>query len=507
MYNELDVLRVVQGSLSIDRLTQALRYVLNKQKVLRTALLFENDEGILQQYITDKHLLFTLTDNQTYKNEIELQNMIYQTTIDSNLFDLADGRVFHCQILRQQRSDHEFIAGSDVLIIAFHHSAFDRSSGSIFYNDLWHAYNKTNIWSEDTELFQYIDYSIHERLIDMTTMREFWQRQLAGNNLERQLPLPLDRHRSSGDQRSGLAHVARITFNDDLTTSFFNYASAHQVTPFQLGLAVFYAFLFKLTHRQNDLCVACVNANRYRTELQTMIGMFVATLPYRVQLDSDWSFEQLLSYVREKSLAILEHAHYPLQQILADTHLEESNAKFLETIFDFVTISVNIKQFSFDGATLEQVPLQNVPEVAKFDFALRFFHDTTSNDRNLSIRFVCSRDLFDETTVSHIARRFEYLCLQIFSNPLNESLDKLAIILPEETMEIQRIQFHRITDVNIEGTYSMMLFSIPSMLLISDSSRTIRTTPLVVSEQNLIYKNIISIRFIHRNCVQKRLLF
>ncbi|CAF4473440.1 unnamed protein product, partial [Adineta steineri] len=44
-----------------------------------------------------------------------------------------------------------------------------------------------------------------------------------------------------------------------------------------------------------------------------MIGMFVSTLPYRLQLDSDWSFDELVEHVQKKCLSILEHSHYPLQ--------------------------------------------------------------------------------------------------------------------------------------------------------------------------------------------------
>ena len=66
---------------------------------------------------------------------------------------------------------------------------------------------------------------------------------------------------------------------------------------FQLGLSTLYAFLFKLTHGQDDLCVSCLNANRYRTELQNMIGMFVATLPYRIKIDPQQSFDELVDHV------------------------------------------------------------------------------------------------------------------------------------------------------------------------------------------------------------------
>ena len=38
----------------------ALRSVLKKHAILRTSLIFNNDNGTLKQYITDKHQTFTL---------------------------------------------------------------------------------------------------------------------------------------------------------------------------------------------------------------------------------------------------------------------------------------------------------------------------------------------------------------------------------------------------------------------------------------------------------------
>jgi hypothetical protein len=466
-------LRIVQGSLSIDRLLQVLRFILSKQKILRTSLIFNHDEGILKQIITDKHLTFTLIDEQTFKNENELQNVIYQIIIDPNLFDLSVGRVFHSQIFRQQEvfnenNDSGFITNSDVLLMAFHHSAFDGWSASVFLNELCKTYNSNTIWSDNEELLQYIDYSVHERLTNMVTSREFWQLQLDGYNLERRLSLPVDRDRSSSDQRSGLASVAQISFEDDVTTSFLNYASSHQLTLFQLGLATFYAFLLKLTHSQNDLCISCLNANRYRTELQNIIGMFVATLPHRIQIDPHWSFDELVEHIREKCLSVLEHSHYPLQHILADTHPKQSSVEFLETSFNFTNISSNIDQLFFDRTILEQVPLLQSSEVAKFDLMLKFGYDSTLNGGRLSCRFICSRDLFDQQTVTNMARKFQHLIFQLFPLKFKVTqndqsiiyINKLSLILPEEAEEMQGVLFRRLPNVLNEGMYFSMLFSI-----------------------------------------------
>ncbi|CAF1537341.1 unnamed protein product, partial [Adineta steineri] len=197
-----------------------------------------------------------------------------------------------------------------------------------------------------------------EHIMDMSSSQEFWRLELKGYNLTHQLSLPVDRQRSStNQQRSVLASSAQITFDDEICASFFNYASSHHLTLFQLGLSIFYVFLFKLTHGESDLCISSINANRYRSELVNIIGMFVSTLPFRMELDCHWSFDEVVKYVQEKCLSFLEHSHYPLQHILTDLHLTQSNVSFLETMFDFITISRGVNDLCLNGVNLEQVSL------------------------------------------------------------------------------------------------------------------------------------------------------
>ncbi|CAF4217967.1 unnamed protein product, partial [Adineta steineri] len=465
IYNELIILRVTKGSLSVNCLLQALRYVLSKHKILRTSLVFNDKDSILKQSITDKHLTFTFDADKTFKGETQLHNIISQINTNPNLFDLSIGRVFYCQILRQQMTpdenhDNKMIINSDVLVIGFHHAAIDQSTVSIFLNDLCNTYNSNMTWLDDEELFQYIDYSVHERLIDMTLSREFWRSQLNGYNQECRLSLPVDRHCLYSDQRSGYASIAQISFDNEVSISFLDYASSHQVTPFQLCLATFYTFLFKLTYKQNDICISCLNANRYRAELQNMIGMFVSTLPYRIQVDSDWSFDELVEHVQEKCLSILEHTHYPLQRILTDPQLKQPNIPLLETVFNFITLSGN-SQWSIDTATLQELPVQQSYGAAKFDFMLTSLYNPTSDDSKLSFCLTCSRDVFDETTVRIVAQRLKHLADQLFSsksisdetNPSITSISKLSLILPAEAQEIEDTVFCRQQNIVNEGKF------------------------------------------------------
>ncbi|CAF4313863.1 unnamed protein product, partial [Adineta steineri] len=301
-YNNFVALRVTEGILSINRVLQALQLVLRKHDILRTSLVFNNDDSTLQQYVTGNHKTFTFLDQQTFESDNELQNIIYRTVINPDLFDLSSGRVFSSQILQQQKTTHvtahtEFLEKYDALVLYFHHAAVDGTSIAILLNDFYNAYSNNMTVSLDEQSVQYIDYAVHERIMDMTSSRRFWYSQLERFNLKRALKLPVDRHRLPAVQPSSLASVAQISFDKELSMTFLNYASLHQITPFQLGLTAFYVFLFKLTHGETDLCIASINANRYRSELENMIGMFVSTLPYCVQLNSHWSFDEVVKYV------------------------------------------------------------------------------------------------------------------------------------------------------------------------------------------------------------------
>ncbi|CAF4297333.1 unnamed protein product, partial [Adineta steineri] len=230
---------------------------------------------------------------------------------------------------------------------------------------------------------------------------------------------------------------------------------SHHLTLFQLGLSIFYVFLFKLTHSQSDLCIGSVNANRYRSELVNIIGMFVSTLPYRVELHSHWSFDDLVKYVQEKFLSILEHSHYPLQHILGDNGLSQSNASFLETMFDFINVSKDVEHLCLSDANLEQISLEQSLEMSKFDFSLIFEYNPSSDNKRLSCSFVCSHDLFEKSTISKIGRRFQYMFEQLFQTQssnipvmnVSSPINAVSLILPEEAEEMELVMFHRLKDI------------------------------------------------------------
>ncbi|CAF1524611.1 unnamed protein product, partial [Adineta steineri] len=456
--------------ISISRLQHAFQSVILKHQVLRTAIHLDMNGVLVQNclaantIINDKKSsrfsIINLPDEEHEQNEI-----VKKILSQSNLFDLSKGHVINCHILRRDQSNgslpenNDLLSKDDLILFTIHHACFDGASRSIFTHDLSLAYQSNELLPIDDNFLQYIDYSVYEHIMNMALSQEFWLSELKGYNLSRQLSLPVDRQRSSTEQRSGLASTAQITFDDEICTSFLNYASSHHLTLFQLGLSIFYVFLFKLSHGETDLCISSINANRYRSELVNMIGMFVSTLPYRVELDPQWSFDEVVKYVQEKCLSILQHSHYPLQHILSDLYLTQSNLSFLETMFDFITVSKDVNYLSLNGVSLEQISLHESCEMAKFDFSLTFIYNSSSDDNHLSCSFVCSRDLLNERTVITLSQRLKYLCEQIFlSNSIEKSdytcsisISQLNLILLDEMKQMRDIMFCPQRNITNEG--------------------------------------------------------
>ena len=446
---------------------------MTKHNILRTALYLDTN-GTIIQHCLDANIIvndfksYGLSIINLHNDDRHVNEVIKEILNQSDLFDLSKGRVIRCHILRHSScSDNttlqndDLLTTNDFILISIHHAVFDGTSTSVFFHDLSLAYDNNYALSMNENTLQYIDYSVHEHIMDMTLSRQFWNSQLQGYNLEHSLSLLMNRSRSSTDQRSGLASTSHITFDNEICTSFLDYASSHHLTLFQLGLATFYIFLYKLTHGQSDLCTSSINANRYRSELQNLIGMFVSTLPYRLQVDSHCSFDELVGYVREKCLSILQHSHYPLQHILADFHLNQSNVPFLEIMFDFITVSSDVDHLCLNGTNLEPVPVERFHEVAKFDFSLTFIYDSTCDTDRLSCILQCSHDLFDENTVEKISQRFRHVLSQLFLTNSSEMVTnlstypirELSLILPEETEEMDRLRFTRLTNIVKEGMY------------------------------------------------------
>ena len=281
--------------------------------------------------------------------------------------------------------------------------------------------------------------------MSMTGASMFWHDTLHDCNLDRPLPLPFDRSRRNDETRTDRGTSVSFNFGEDLSHHFFFFSSSMNIDVKYLAFATYYAFLFKLTNGEKDLCVTINTDSRFRDELKTLIGLFDNVIPLRCQLDPRWSFHQLLKHVCEMITSTMNYSYFPLQHII-DQHQNVSKLAFLDIFFDFQSSESekNRNEVMIGDTKLFAIPssIQSNPDtvVNKFDFSLAIQHDTNINQLSCTIN--ASLDLFNVETVDKIAQRFHLVLKQLFTT-INDQMKKpiyeLSLILSDENRLMKSI--------------------------------------------------------------------
>jgi hypothetical protein len=409
------------------RLESALQTVIYRQKVLRTRLLLDESDHVLRQEVQEfSPFEITLT---TIVGRQDLEEILLQEQTDGALFDLSKGRVFRCHAIRRKSTkDEDVLEPDDVLIFNFHHAAFDGSSIDIFLRDLRHAYSTNNELKPSA--LDYIDYSVHEKEMNMDEARAFWKHHLDGFE-NKILQLPYDRVPLDNNTRSGRGSTISFDLSQDVVDRIVAYMQTNETTLFQLGLAAFHIFLFKLT-LETDLCVININANRHRSEVQDIIGFFSNTLPQRVIIDPHATFVQVLHLVKELCFEALAHAYLPYQDM--------GSLPGIQTLFLAEPV---LQEVEVESVLLLPQSSKVGLKVAKFDLTCSLHHNDRTN--SITVSFNASCDVFDDATVSNMARRFECLLIQLFISA-SSIVCTLSLQLPHEVELLRDMDTHTILE-------------------------------------------------------------
>jgi non-ribosomal peptide synthetase component F len=322
-----------------------------------------------------------------------------------------------------------------------------------------------------------------EQQMSMTGASMFWKDTLHDYNINQSLPLPFDRYRLSDEHRTGRGTSISFNFDQDLSYHILSYASSKNIKSEYLALTIYYAFLFKLTNGEKDLCIGINTDGRYTDEFKSIIGMFVNAIPLRCQLDPHWSFHQLVKYISEMVTNSMKYSYFPLQRILAQ-HPNTSKAAFLDTSFEFISIENEntYNEVMIGDSHLHAMPLSlkisEVEIMSKFDFILNIEHDININQFSCTIN--ASLDLFSVETVDKISQGFHTMLNHFFlssDGQMKKSIYELSLILPDERLLMQSINntqvlFSSVTCIHHEFVCQAMTYSQKLAIELDDQSLT-----------------------------------
>ncbi|CAF0803219.1 unnamed protein product [Adineta steineri] len=452
VYNYVIPLIIKRGSVSIEHIRFSLVSVIQQHTVLRTAIRFNLIRNEIEQNILP--LTEDIYSFQHSRGVSTLEQLDYLLTNESigKYFDVENGKVLRCHVVQRSAENHDdSLHEGDLIIFVIHHIAFDLSSYKPFLKAFERACWVTEYQPSLLTMPQYVDFALHEQALltdtspesKMNKARRFWTNFMHGYDWDKIRYLVPD-GRQTDRLHSGRGYTTAFTIDQDVVDAMMLFASTNNVTMFSVYLTCYYAFLFKLAHHSNDLCVVSSTANRSEKEIQDTIGMFVNLVLYRVKTELNNTFEHLVKQVQPLSKEILVHSSLPYQQIIESQGKRENNV-LPSAFFQYEPLKLAVTQKNSIELTLSEGSilsgyydrdLNHLSSISLFDMSLTVIHDhhTPSTECFLN----CSADIFkQQDDVDLLSKRFHHILTQLFSIPmLQESIHKLTILLSTEQISL-----------------------------------------------------------------------
>ncbi|MEL7162410.1 MAG: condensation domain-containing protein, partial [Bacteroidota bacterium] len=390
----------LRGPLNVDELRESFRWVTERQKVLRTNFIAE-ENGVIN-VVTQPPDEFPLevTDLRTATPAARRQA---EKNFVAAPFDLSRDALFRARLFLLE-DDHYH------LLVAMHHIIGDRGSLLVLEGELFGHY--TRLVEGRTEHpaapgLTFADYAHWEATREVPESHyAYWREQLTGEIPRAELPQ--DRQRPTVASHRGQLLEAELS--PEVSARVNILARRHGTTANVVFLAVLNAFLYRYTG-QEDLLVGAPVSTRDRTEIEALVGFLNETVVLRHQLNPEEGLEALVAGLKPTVETALTHKDVPFDWLV--DNLQPARAGGANPFFQTM--------FVYNGQAPERVLPAGLTVTdqyvdlgtAKFDLTL-FATDLGDTFR---IGFEYAADLFDADTVQTMLNQFVVLLTDATDQP------------------------------------------------------------------------------------------
>ena len=288
-----------------------------------------------------------------------------------------------------------------------HHIIADGWSLGVLMEDLMALYLSDSEQALKPLEIQYSDYAVWQReQVEQgrfSAQLAFWREQLA--ELPPPLLLPSDGPRPERQRFQGATWD--LSWSEDEQEALQRAASLWRVSVPQLILAAWFIQLAGLGGVQ-DLCIGTPVANRSRTEVERVIGLFINTVTLRQRIRPEQPVADFVRGVAAQMREAVSHADLPFEQVVEALGVARQSASPPLYQVLFVELAPLAGRMPTEGGlSIEPLPVPSA--IAQFDLSLYLRSDT----HTLAATFEYNRELFAPATVAGFAAQLQRLTLAL----------------------------------------------------------------------------------------------
>ncbi|MFF2154857.1 amino acid adenylation domain-containing protein [Paenibacillus chitinolyticus] len=388
------------GKLDQDRLRGAIQGLIDRHEPLRTS--FDWADGKPVQRVHERvsfelavHALLDAADLNTFARAVVRP------------FDLRKAPLIRAFLATDGESRH-------TLLLDIHHIVADGVSMNVMARDFEELYRGGSLQPLP---IHYKDAAVWQQEWMASEAREqqeqYWALRLAGTLPVLQLPTDYPRPPEQSFEGAKLM----LPIPAELAEGIGAAAEQWGVTPFHIWLAAYHTLLHLMTG-QDDLIVGTPIAGRFHPATESLVGMFVNTLPIRSRPSGELPFRTFAEQLKETALSALDNGLLPFEHMV--TMLDVPRDLSRNPLFDtmFVMQHMGAGQAAADALQFEvQVPDNRV---SKLDLTFEIA-DQGTKGAALTIEYATA--LFKKDSIHRMAEwyfRIVDLALAEPERPLGE---------------------------------------------------------------------------------------
>jgi amino acid adenylation domain-containing protein len=457
----------LRGPVQPAALEESLNTVIQRHEALRTTFMIANDQPvqIIAPTLRLSLPVVTLPGDETAAWNREQGEREWIAAETRRPFDLRQGPLLRATLCRLDTCEH-------LLLLVAHHIIFDGWSRDVLAHELLEAYSASTEKREatlPTLAVQYADYASwqRERLRGEARAEPlaYWTAML--KDAPQLTSFPTDHPRPALQSHRGASLTQSLSA--DLSREIKALSVRANVTPYMTLLAAF-AVLLSRSGGQEDLVIGVPLASRHFTELEPLIGHFINTLPLRLRLRGEHSFQELLQQVQARLLEALAHQDFPFELIVKAL----SPARHLSsTPFFQVTCTLQSAAAIPQPAGLSASVDEPESGLTAFDLSL----EVRESEQALSLHCLYCSDLFEQATIAALLRRLQMILACAVADPA-QAIGRLAAASAQERQQL--------AEWNATRRPYALHTSVPQ-LCEAQAERTPHAPALLSAEQQMCY--------------------
>jgi len=424
----------LQGDIRIDWLKESLNKLLDRYDILRTCFIHESFHQPLQvvkkQQTADFHFR-DISQSPVHAGDRQRQEAYikaYKTKDRQRLFDLTKDVLMRLAVIRIEPRFFEFIW-------SFHHILMDGWCLGILIEEFFDIYKGflTNHSRSLPPVTPYVTYIRWLERQDKAAAERYWTRTLA--NYDTAVGVPASGElKSAGDAEYKRGNIKSL-LSPEKHRALSALAARQHITLNTL-MQVAWAIVLGRCNRARDVVFGAVVSGRSAgiEGMETMIGLFINTIPVRVAFQPDTTLNQLLRNIQDQAIESEPFNHFPLASAQNLTPLKQNLLNHI-IVFENYPLVEQLEGM-MDRKEHNKVKIgAKVSNTTAVDQTGYDFNLLITPGRRISIEFKYNANIYDTSDIHRISGHLLRV-LDQFIEDTGAAVDSFSLMSDEEKQQV-----------------------------------------------------------------------